>query len=129
MLGTKTLLDKSRNVTVTKDFLIDPQGRTLYTYAKDSKSPSTLPTNCTGNCATDWPVFFNSSVNVPTSSKLKSSDFGTITRTDGAGGTTHKQLTYKGMPLYYCASDNQTPGKTEGHNLTTNGDLWVVAEL
>ena len=124
MLGTKRLLDKTANVTSDKNFLIDPQGRTLYTYAKDSKSPGTQPANCTGNCASAWPVFFNSSIIVPTSSKVKASDFGTITRTDGS-----RQSTYKGMPLYYCANDNKAPGKTEGHNLTTDGDLWVVAEF
>ncbi|UOQ69486.1 hypothetical protein [Hymenobacter volaticus] len=129
MVGTKALLDKNTNTTSLKNFLIDPQGRTLYTYAKDSKSPSTLPTNCTGSCATAWPVFFNSSVSLPTFADLKASDFGTITRTDGTGNSTQKQLTYKGMPLYYCAGDNQTPGKTEGHNLTTNGEPWVVAEF
>lgn len=127
LLGQKVLLDKSTNATSAKNYLMDIQGRTLYTYAKDSKNPTTQSDNCTGSCAAEWPIFYAENVVLPTSAKIKLSDFGTISRNDGPGGSIRKQTTYKGMPLYYCTGDNNLRGKTNGHNLGQNDELWVVA--
>jgi predicted lipoprotein with Yx(FWY)xxD motif len=130
MVATKSILDKSTNQSANKNFLIDAKGRTLYTFVKDDRNPTTLATNCTGNCATVWPPFYTSGRTLP--SALKGSDFGTITRTTtsgpyGDGTVTNQQLTYKGKPLYYYAADNQTRGQVEGNGLVSEGDKWLVA--
>ena len=129
MVGTRALTDASTNQPTTKNFLIDPQGRTLYTYGKDGKSPHTAATNCAGDCAAAWPVFYSKDLILPVSAKLKAGDFGTITRTDGANGATRQQTTYKGQPLYYCMEDNSARGKTEGQNKVVDNETWKVAEL
>lgn len=132
MVATKSILNKTTNQAETKNFLIDSRGRTLYTFQKDARNPTTLPTNCTDNCATIWPPFYTASRTLP--SALKGSDFGTITRTTttntgpyGDGTVTNQQLTYKGKPLYFYAGDNQTRGQVEGHGVLSEGDVWFVA--
>ncbi|QJX46011.1 hypothetical protein HMJ29_03285 [Hymenobacter taeanensis] len=131
MVATKSIVDKSTNQSANKNFLIDAKGRTLYTFLKDDRNPTTLATNCTGDCATVWPPFYTTGRNLP--SALKGSDFSTITRTTtvsgpyGDGTTTNQQLTYKGKPLYYYTADNQTRGQVEGNGLVSEGDKWLVA--
>ena len=49
---------------------------------------------------------------------LSPGDFGNITREDG-----QKQVTYKGMPLYYFAGD-KAPGDTAGQGVR---DVWYAA--
>jgi len=125
MVAMNAVVDKSTNKPNFKPYLIDPQGRTLYTCGKDGRLPATQPTNCTGGCATAWPVFYQANITVP--SGLKASDFGTITRTDGPNGSTRLQTTYKGLPLHYFAPDNSTRGKAEGDGLPADADQWSVA--
>lgn len=122
LLARASVTNKTTSVAGLKTFLIDNQGRTLYTFARDQTSPGTQATNCTGTCGTVWPVY----ADVPTSmpSALKSSDFGTLVRSDGAGGATRPQTTYKGMPLYYYAPDANTRNKMEGEGI---GNVWAVA--
>src|ERR1700730_3203805 len=76
--------------------LTDKTGRTLYSFAVDAAAQS----NCNGNCAVTWPVFYDPAPALGTG--LKSSDFGVITRADNS-----KQTTYKGWPLYYYLGDNK----------------------
>jgi predicted lipoprotein with Yx(FWY)xxD motif len=74
-------------------YLTDPSGNTLYTYASDSSGVS----NCTGSCLTAWPAYQDkgSTSNLPTGvSTIKRTDNGQI------------QYTYNGMPLYYFANDS-----------------------
>ena len=122
LLARANVTNKTTNATSLKSFLIDNQGRTLYTFAKDQTNPTTQPTNCTGGCIATWPVY----ADVPTAlpSALKSSDFGTITRADGVGGATRPQTTYKGLPLYYYTPDANTRNKIEGDGI---GGVWAVA--
>ena len=122
LLARATVTNKTTNVAAAKSFLIDNQGRTLYTFAKDQTSPSTQATNCTGNCGTVWPVYGDAPTVVP--SGLKVSDFGTLARTDGANGAARQQTTYKGLPLYYYAPDGGTRNKAEGDGI---GNVWMVA--
>jgi predicted lipoprotein with Yx(FWY)xxD motif len=75
-------------------FLVDERGQSLYQFDNDAVQVS----NCTGGCLQVWPQFFATNATVP--SFLKSSDFGTITRSDGK-----QQTTFKQKPLYYFASD------------------------
>ncbi|MGB7957951.1 MAG: hypothetical protein WCF77_03885 [Minisyncoccia bacterium] len=87
-------------------YLAATNGMTLYTYSKDATGVS----NCTGLCATFWPPY-----TVPASQALVAGSgvngtIGTIAR----GG--NLQITYKGMPLYFWASDHK-PGDTTGQNI------------
>lgn len=120
MMAMGAVLNKATNKTSTKTYLIDPQGRTLYTFSADAAHPATQASNCTGGCTDAWPIFYQASPKAP--SCLQASDFGTITRTDGPNGTTRLQTTYKGMPLYYFVADNAVRGKVEGE-----GGDWAVA--
>ncbi|MEJ0021868.1 MAG: hypothetical protein WDN47_04845 [Candidatus Doudnabacteria bacterium] len=105
--------------SVGGNYLIDPKGMTLYSFANDKQgSATTSPvSNCTGKCVTTWPVFSTSSVIAP--SLLKNSDFSTFKRSDGAN-----QLAYKGWPLYYYSSDTKS-GDVMGQNFNK---LWFVVK-
>ena len=92
------------------NFLADANGKTLYWTSKDSVGQS----NITGTTLANWPVFYSTADSNPTliiPTALKSTDFGTITRSDG-----NKQTTYKGYPLYYYVQD-KTSGDTNGQGV------------
>lgn len=125
MVGMNPVVDQSTSKTSVKRYLIDPQGRALYTFAKDGRVPDSQPTNCQGGCVAVWPVFYQAKITAP--SGLKASDFGTITRADGPNGSPCLQTTYKGLPLYYFMPDNSVRGKVEGDGDNGGGDLWAVA--
>ena len=120
MMAMSTVMNHTTNTATVKPYLIDPQGRTLYTFSADRTHPTTQATNCTGGCIEAWPIFYQADIKVP--SGLKASDFGTITRLDGPGGSKRLQTTYKGSPLYYFIVDNAVRGKVEGESSD-----WVVA--
>ena len=93
--------------------LTDSEGKTLYFFSKDTKDTS----ECLGGCVDIWPIFY--SENLVVDNGLNTSDFETITRTDG-----ETQTTYKGWPLYYFANDNAT-GDTNGENVN---NVWFTAK-
>ncbi|MFZ3383719.1 MAG: hypothetical protein WA144_07330 [Candidatus Methanoperedens sp.] len=93
-------------------FIVDAKGNTLYYFNKDMPGVS----NCTGNCLKVWPVFYNENIVAP--SLMNTSDFGTITNSEGA-----KQTTYKQMPLYYYINDTKH-GDTNGQGVN---NAWFVA--
>jgi predicted lipoprotein with Yx(FWY)xxD motif len=95
-------------------FLVDGKGITLYNFTIDSRDKSA----CTGGCLGVWPIFYTSSIKVP--SGLNASDFASFTRSDGK-----MQTAYKGMPLYYYVADS-SPGQTTGQGLNQFGGLWFV---
>lgn len=121
MLANKKVVASGTTDSTTKEFLTDSAGNTLYYFTVDSLHPTTLPTNCTGGCITTWPVFYTSNLTLP--SLLLASDFGTITRTDGVGGASRLQSTYKGRPLYYFTPDANTRGVAKGEGV---GTVWWV---
>ncbi|OCX51817.1 hypothetical protein BEL04_17550 [Mucilaginibacter sp. PPCGB 2223] len=98
--------------TTFGNILTDNNGFTLYFFAKDVSGTSA----CAGACNTTWPVFYKQNPSIGTG--LNSSDFGVITRSDGA-----KQTTYKGWPLYYNVNDTKA-GDVRGDG---TGQLWMVA--
>lgn len=101
---TKSSADKG-------NFLTDTKGMTLYTFDKDTKNQS----NCTGGCVTKWPPFVAPAVvpaNLP-------ADILEIKRDNGL-----MQYTYKGMPLYYFATDKK-PGDTLGDGV---GGIWHIVK-
>jgi predicted lipoprotein with Yx(FWY)xxD motif len=110
VMMTKNNVDMMMPAGKLGNILTDPKGMTLYTYTKDTTGVS----NCNGGCLKAWPAY------------VASSEMGTfpanisvIKRSDG----TH-QYAWKGMPLYYFASDTK-PGDTTGQGV---GGVWFVVK-
>ena len=97
-------------------YLIDSKGMSLYYFTKDSPGKS----NCVGECANEWPIFYAEDIVVPPGLELDAADFGTITREDGK-----KQTTYKGWPLYYFFNDKE-PRDTNGDRVK---DEWYLTRV
>ncbi len=102
-----------KSTTAFGNILTTSDGFTLYFFSKDSKTAS----NCSGGCSDNWPAFFASDLTLDTG--LNTSDFGTITRADGA-----QQTTFKGWPLYTFANDTAA-GNINGDGA---GGVWYVAK-
>lgn len=88
--------------------LANKEGRTLYTFDKDSSGKS----NCSGGCIAAWPPF------MVADASLAGGDFTIIAREDGA-----QQWAFKGKPLYFFAGDSK-PGERNGDG---QGGVWHVA--
>ena len=94
-------------------FLVATSGMTLYTYSPDKPDKS----NCTGQCAVNWPPYI-----VPSGAELGSlvnatGTLSTITRADGS-----MQVTYNHQPLYFYIKDKKV-GDTVGQGV---GGVWYV---
>jgi predicted lipoprotein with Yx(FWY)xxD motif/plastocyanin len=94
-------------------YLTGPEGKALYLFTKDSKDAS----NCSGQCATNWPPLTVAGSAAPSGDTGVSGTLATITRADGA-----LQVTYNGIPLYYFAKD-VAPGDTNGQGVN---DVWYL---
>jgi predicted lipoprotein with Yx(FWY)xxD motif len=94
------------------NYLVDSNGMTLYILKRDSQGKST----CTGECTAMWRPYYSENKSVP--SGLAESDLLVISRDDNK-----KQITYKGMPLYYFAGDKK-PGDTKGYGVY---NIWFPA--
>jgi predicted lipoprotein with Yx(FWY)xxD motif len=92
------------------EYLVAPNGMTLYLYTRDEKNVST----CYDGCAAAWPPLLSAYLPAEKGSKL-----GTTLRKDGA-----LQVTYDGKPLYFWARDSK-PGDTTGQNV---GQVWFVVK-
>lgn len=91
--------------------LVGPDGRTLYTFTKDSAGSGASA--CYQQCATNWPP-------LPVASGSKPiGDFSIVQRTDNT-----QQWAYKGWPLYYFAKDSQA-GDKRGDGV---GGVWKLAK-
>ncbi len=97
------------------DFLVGPNGMTLYTFKNDQPGVS----NCVDQCAINWPPLTVGSSQEPTAAEGVTGAIGVIERADGS-----RQVTYNGMPLYYWIND-VVPGDTTGHNVR---EVWFVAQ-
>ena len=104
------------------NYLVSPEGRTLYYFALDvpAGSGQAPVSNCTTGCLPFWPTFHVDTLAV--SVGLTVSDFGEFVRPDGA-----KQTTFKGWPLYVFSGDTAA-GDTKGDHLgePRPTDLWFV---
>lgn len=98
----------AQSVTERNGLLADANGRTLYTFDKDSAGTS----NCYDGCAAAWPPFFAAA-----GASATKEGFSLVTRSDGS-----KQWAWKSMPLYYYTPDTQ-PGDALGDG--KNG-VWHV---
>jgi len=77
-------------------YLVDEDGMALYQYKKDSPGKSAC--GAANGCLEKWPIFYVDKL-VPAIG-FEPSSIAVITREDGK-----KQITYKGMPLYYFSKD------------------------
>ena len=89
---------------------VDEQGRTLYTFDKDTTPGQSA---CTGGCATNWPAASADSYD------KASGDWTLINAADGK-----KQWAYKGRPLYRYAADTK-PGDMGGDGFK---GMWHTAK-
>jgi predicted lipoprotein with Yx(FWY)xxD motif len=97
--------------------LVNPAGRTLYTFAPDKAKKVT----CVGGCASVWPpLMLAGGAKAVGSNGVKTSLLGSDP--DPNGG---KVVTYAGWPLYLYVADT-TPGAHAGQALNLNGGLWYV---
>jgi predicted lipoprotein with Yx(FWY)xxD motif len=103
------------NATLGK-ILTGEDGKTLYIF-KNDKTPN--QSTCTGQCADNWPPF---ALEGDEKAEAGAGVTGTIATFDRPDGT--KQVSYKGMPLYYFKGDTKA-GDTNGQGLA-NG-AWVAA--
>ena len=98
------------------NYIVDIEGRTLYTFIIDTKNKNNFTTEDFSNDAI-WPIAEISIDKIP--SNLNNNDFGTI---DVFGKT---QLTYKGWPLYYFGQDVNR-GDNKGISFPSPG-IWPIA--
>jgi predicted lipoprotein with Yx(FWY)xxD motif len=94
-------------------FLANGSGHAVYLWTKDSNGMSA----CSGACAGAWPPVTTTGT-VTASGGAKSSDLGTITRSNGT-----KQVTYDGHPLYFFSGDSG-PGMASGQGNDGFGAKW-----
>ena len=95
------------------DFLVGPNGMTLYLFTNDAPGVS----NCADQCATNWPPLTVGEEEIPLLGEGIPGALNAITREDGT-----RQVVYNGTPLYYWAQD-AAPGDTTGQGV---GDVWFV---
>jgi len=88
-------------------YITGEDGKTLYFLTKDAANKS----NCSGQCATNWPPFTLETGESVEAGSGVSGTFATITRDDGT-----MQVTLNGMPLYYFQGD-KAAGDTTGQGV------------
>ncbi|MBI5667299.1 MAG: hypothetical protein HZC41_04760 [Chloroflexi bacterium] len=101
------------NTSELGDFLVSPDGMTLYMFTNDEPGVS----NCSGDCLENWPAYVVNENDRLVAGEGISGELGKIERDDG-----RFQVTYNGMPLYYW-KDDKAPGDTTGQGV---GDVWFV---
>ena len=95
--------------------LFDGRGQALYGFTRDKRGG---PSQCYGECAKAWPVYFKKGV-VRAGSGVKQGEIGTTRRRDG-----RLQVTYNGWPLYFYAHEG--PREVKCQNVEGFGGLWLV---
>jgi predicted lipoprotein with Yx(FWY)xxD motif len=100
-------------------YFVDGYGRTLYIFVNDTYKKNNFTKSDFSN-NDFWPIFEDSLKDLP--SVIDSSSFSSI---DVFG---HRQLTYKGWPLYYFGPDSMKKGSTKGVSVPAPG-VWPVAGL
>jgi predicted lipoprotein with Yx(FWY)xxD motif len=110
-----SVLNLDTDNTTLGNYLVAPNGMTLYYFTKDTAGAS----NCYNACATNWPPYVFSPAGSLAGGTGVSGNISTITRTDGA-----VQLTYNGAPLYFWSKDVK-PGDATGQNF---GGVWFVVK-
>jgi predicted lipoprotein with Yx(FWY)xxD motif len=93
--------------------LVDSEGFTVYSFAKDQGTTS----SCYGACAEAWPPVTVKGKPVGGEGAM-SAELGTTKRKDGT-----VQVTYAGHPLYTFIED-RNPGETNGNGVSAFGGEW-----
>lgn len=96
------------------DFLVGPDGMTLYLFTRDPLNE----TVCYDQCAQNWPPLTVESEDELVAGEGIPGELSTIEREDGS-----LQVAYNGIALYYWLRDD-APGDTTGHGV--NNVWWVV---
>jgi predicted lipoprotein with Yx(FWY)xxD motif/mono/diheme cytochrome c family protein len=94
------------------NYLVDGEGRTLYSFLNDEANVST----CIGECLENWPALLTDGRAI-TAPGLVPGFVGSVKREDGT-----TQVTFRGHPLYYFIGDSE-PGDVLGQG---RADLWYV---
>lgn len=94
-------------------FLADENGMTLYLFKKDQPGKSACL--AAGGCLEKWPIYYTEPLKA--AEGIDAANLGVITRDDGK-----KQVTYKGLPLYYFFKD-KAAGDTLGQGVN---NVWYV---
>jgi len=97
------------------EFLVGPDGMTLYIFTNDEPGVS----NCSGGCADNWPPLTVEGDDLAAGDGVT----GELAVIEREGGS--MQVTYDGQPLYYWANDS-APGDATGHEV---GGVWFVARV
>jgi len=103
----------------TSQYIVDPWGRTLYMFSKDTFKKNNFSNNDATHDA-NWPMYNVAAVgSIP--SVLSKADFDVITVFDKT------QLVYKGRPAYYFGLDTSVKGSTKGISFPTPGAaIWRI---
>jgi len=98
------------------NYLTGADGRTLYMFKNDTVDSG--KSTCNGGCAATWPPFTVDSLDEVKPDAAATGTLALVTRDDGT-----KQISYKGMPLYYYSGDTKA-GDTAGQGFA--GKWFVV---
>ena len=98
--------------------LVDADGRTLYTWDRDTGPTST----CTGNCAATWPPLV---LPAGTTAPVAGTGVSQLTAAPRPDDPTKMQVVWDGKPLYYYAADT-APGDVKGDGV---GGTWHVVKV
>ncbi len=96
-------------------FVSDGSDRSLYRFDKDTAAPSV--SNCSGQCAVNWPPLTVTSDQVLYAAGVDPQLVGFIERADGSC-----QITIGGWPMYYFSKDTK-PGDLLGQGV---GGTWFA---
>lgn len=105
--AVKTSAVVSKVETSQGEVFANSEGKTLYTFTKDSQATS----NCYGGCAASWPPFY---------AKKNAQEWGAFTVIERKDNT--YQWAYNHQPLYTWVGD-QKKGDTNGHGVN---QVWFV---
>ena len=112
--GTSATIEAADVGTVGTVLIAGSNQMTLYIFTEDVRDSG--ESACTGDCLAAWPALTVAAGETPTAGAGVTGTLGTITRTDDGS----IQVTYDGLPLYFCAGDT-APGQANGVY-----ELWEV---
>ena len=95
------------------EFLVGPNGMTLYIFSRDSLNTSA----CYERCSEIWPPYIVRNADNLSAGEGVMGELGTIQRTTGS-----LQVTYNGQPLYYWYED-YAAGDAKGQGV---GGVWSI---
>jgi predicted lipoprotein with Yx(FWY)xxD motif len=115
--STSSVAVKTRKIKGLGVVLVNPKGRTLYTFAPDRHRHVT----CIGSCARYWPPLKWKSSGKPKAGGAARTKLLGLDRNPSGG----RVVTYHKWPLYTYLGDGAA-GQANGQNTTLNGGTWYV---